>query len=250
MGRMCNSTKNGRTATIGIGAMIVFIAMVLIAGIAASVMIQTAGTTERKGMAVGHETTAEVATGLKITDIEGQMTTRWMWYNRSTEAPFGIDGYMGDNDETWVGHYNYTRLHNITISITPRSGSSDIDLSQVTVEISNTTTKCILTYSSSDFAPTVSNNGVFGTSAFDLRPDQFSLIELEDADNSCDGTTPVINRGDGVMITINVSACFFGLSERQDVWGTIHPEVGASSSFKFRIPSVMTDSVYDMYVKD
>ena len=48
MGRMCNSTKNSKIATIGIGAMIVFIAMVLVAGIAASVLIQTAGTVEER----------------------------------------------------------------------------------------------------------------------------------------------------------------------------------------------------------
>jgi flagellin FlaB len=250
MGRMCNSTKNDKTASIGIGAMIVFIAIILIAGIAASVIIETAGTTERRAMATGQETTAEVATGIKISDIEGQMTTRWIRYNKSTYTPITSEDLKGDTSETWIGHYNNSRIHNLTISITPRSGSSDIDLSAFIVEISNTTAKCLLSYSSSDFAPSVSSNGVFSSSAVDLRPDQFGLIEIEDYDNSCDGNTPVINHGDRVMITINASACFFGISERQDVWGTIFPEEGSSATFSFRSPSVYSDTVYDLYLLD
>jgi flagellin FlaB len=173
-----------------------------------------------------------------------------MRYNRSTETPFALDGYYGDADETWLGHYNYTRIHNVTISISPRAGTSEIDLSEVIVEISNTTTKCILSYCSSQFISTMPANGIFSASAFDLRPDQFGLIEIEDADNSCDSSTPIITRGDRLMITINASACFFGLPQRCEAWGSIHPENGAYSSFKFRVPSVLTDSVYDMYVKD
>ena len=84
--------KEGRKY--GIGAMIVFISMVLVAGMAASVLIQTAGNLENQAMATGQETTTEVSTGIKITDIEGHKTLRWMWYNRSTETPFGVDGYF------------------------------------------------------------------------------------------------------------------------------------------------------------
>ena len=41
---------------------------------------------------------------------------------------------------------------------------------------------------------------------------QFGVIVLEDADGSCVAANPVINRGDHVLLTINASACFGGLS--------------------------------------
>ena len=72
------------------------------------------------------------------------------------------------------------------------------------------------------------------------------VIVIEDADGSCTASTPVINRGDMVMISVNLSACFWGLDEREDAWGMISPEEGAAASFSFRIPASLSDEVYDI----
>ncbi|MEF8847773.1 MAG: flagellin [Candidatus Thermoplasmatota archaeon] len=205
---------------IGIGAMIVFIAMVLVAGIAASVLIQTAGDLEMSAMRAGEETEAEVATGLAITDIEGHVNTT-------------ID-----------------KIDNLTISIKPRAGSKEIDLDEVVLEISNSSSKVVLTWDSNAYAYRASGLGVFstGNGVFStIGSTSFGIIELEDADNSSISTGPVINRGDLVMLTINSHACFNKLPARTDVWGQVIPEEGASGVFSFRVPASLTDEVYDLY---
>ncbi len=65
--------KNKDVAEIGIGAMIVFIAMVLVAGIAASVLIQTATRLESQAMKTGQDTIAEVASGIAVYDVTGKV---------------------------------------------------------------------------------------------------------------------------------------------------------------------------------
>ena len=224
MRKVCEILKKKDIGAIGIGAMIVFIAMVLVAGIAASVLVQTANKLEIQAMQTGDQTRDEVATGIYVVDIEAQKGNR------------NISG-------TW---YNDT-LHNLTITVAPRAGSNDIDLSTTVIELTNSTVKCILTWDTT-YASAVSGSGVFATNAFDLGPDDFGIIVLEDADGSCGSSTPVINRGDKVMLTVNLTACFHGLSERTDVWGTIIPEEGAPGAFAFRTPpSIAADTVFDLY---
>ena len=197
---------------IGIGAMIVFIAMVLVAGIAASVLIQTSSRLESQAMATGEQTTAEVATGIAVANVEG--------------------------------HVSSGSIDKLAISVRPRAGSKDIDLSTVVLELSNSTTKCVLTYDSTQFASTPAAAGLFSTSAFGLTAGEFGIIVLEDADSSCQPSTPVINRGDKVVLTVNATATFSGLGVRTDIWGRVVPEEGAPGIIAFRTPASLTDTVY------
>jgi flagellin FlaB len=223
--------KKNSIGAIGIGAMIVFIAMVLVVGIAASVIIQTANDLSITSMETGSQTTDEVSAGLRIMDIEGLQDDRKLggtWYNNS--------------------------IHNLTLSVTTRAGSPEIDLSQIILEISNSDTKSVLSYNSGEpeFVDGVSSSGVFGcqdggVNIFDQGTTTFGIIVLEDSDSSCDADSPVINKGDVVMICINASACFNGLETRTNVWGTILPEGGSLVPFSFRIPGLGSDTVFDLY---
>ncbi len=212
--------------SIGIGAMIVFIAMVLVAGIAASVLIQTANRLETQAMKTGAETTAEVATGIQVFDIEGY-----------------CHGSGATRDIKWMA-----------IGIKPRAGSASIDLSNTVIELSDSATKLLLSYNSADtqnFASAVSstNGRIFSnwTITWDMDNEEFGIIVLEDADTSISVTTPVINRGDSVLLCVNTTACFSGIDPRDDVWGQIIPEEGAFGPFSFRVPSSLSDTVYDLY---
>jgi len=210
--------KRKDVGAIGIGAMIVFIAMVLVAGIAASVLIQTSVKLESQAMTTGQETTDEVATGLAVYDVKG--------YSAST----GTD------------------ISKMTISIRPRAGSADVDLSQTVIEISDTNYKIILDYDSGSFVEDAGDgkDNVFGQSFFPSTAYQFGVLVEEDADDSCTSGTPTINRGDKVILGLDTSEIFGSIAERTDIWGTINPEVGSPGVLAFKTPASYNDRVMDL----
>ena len=215
MGKICKKLKEKEVGSIGIGAMIVFIAMVLVAGIAASVLIQTSTKLESQAMRSGQETIAEVSTGIAVENIEG--------------------------------HKTGTTLDYVVISVRPRAGSSDVDLSETVVEISDASTKNILTYDSGTFTDTSGINGnIFAAGNFIASAVQFGLIVLEDADGSVSNSNPVINRGDHVLITIDVSTAFGGLSTRTNIFGQVIPEEGSPGVIAFTTPAAYPDTVIEL----
>jgi len=216
MGKIKKIFKKKNEASMGIGAMIVFIAMVLVAGISASVFIQVANQLQMQALFTGEETIDEVATGVAVMDIEGHCSN----------TTNGVD-YL-------------------TITIKGRAGSGDIDLNELVIEIADNETKSILTYDSTQHVDTVPSD-VFGASAFALTATEFGIIVLEDADGSCEANTPIINKGDYVMLTVNTSATFNpGIAERTDIWGNVIPEIGSWGIISFRTPPSYTDTVYDL----
>ena len=214
------SVSNNR-ASIGIGAMIVFIAMVLIAGIAASVLIDTSNTLEMQGSKTSQETEREVASGIRVYQIIGNYNTR------------NISGTF------------YSRFHNMSIMVTPCAGSEGIDLSETIVTIQNDTRMCVLSYASA-FSSSASGSGVFSTAnMFDLNASEFSVIVIEDDDNSCTSDAPIINDGDKALLNINLSASFKGFSGKEDVEGMVIIEDGAPGVFLFRTPGTSTKTVVE-----
>ena len=200
-------------ASIGIGAMIVFIAMVLVAGIAASVLVQTSTRLEMQGLKTGQETVAEVSSGLKVLAVEG--------YNTSGS------------------------ITKMAVEISSKAGSPDIDLEQAIIEISDSSNKYVLTYGSALTNITTINgdlftNGQFGTAS------TFGITVLQDADNSCTVGAPVINFGDHVILGIDANAIFSGISPRTDVNGLVVCEEGAPGIIGFTTPSSYIDSIMEL----
>jgi len=223
MRKFCKMLRRKDVGSIGIGAMIVFIAMVLVAGIAASVLIQTSTKLESQAMKSGQETIAEVSTGLAVFDIEGK---------------------TGTSD-----------LRDLAITVRARAGASDIDLNETTILITDGTTKSLLTYygwSDADlFNASVDADGqLFGTGNWsNLTNDYFGIIVLEDADGSCAQTNPVINKGDKVVLTVRCNGTkLFGreIPERTDIYGQVIPEIGSPGIISFTTPASYNDVVYDL----
>ena len=223
MRKICEILKKD-VGSIGIGAMIVFIAMVLVAGIAASVLIQTSTTLETQAMATGRETTKEVSTGLAVIDILGYAAT--------------------DSD-----------ISKLAILVRSRAGSDGIDLAETYIELANSSIKVILNYTSAYYSKPDGQDNIFGASVFPDTPgstpaSQFGILVAEDADGSFTGSDGVVlNQGDKAFLCINVTGCFNNnITERSDIWGMVVPEDGSPGIISFTTPaSYSRDNVFDLH---
>jgi flagellin FlaB len=92
---------------VGIGTLIVFIAMVLVAAIAAGVLINTAGFLQTQASDTGQESTQQVADALTVQTAVGKV---------------GVEAV--DNDS----------IGEIRIGVQPAAGANDINLAEVTMQ--------------------------------------------------------------------------------------------------------------------
>ncbi|MBD3197451.1 MAG: flagellin [Candidatus Lokiarchaeota archaeon] len=210
MSRPSSPSESNDTGSVGIGSLIVFIAIVLVAGIAASVLIQTSTHLEMQALRTGSETITEVASGVKVGGV--------------------------------CGHNRSGTIDKIGIEITTKAGSPDIDLGETILEISDSSTKNVLSYNRNFTNHTsidgnLFNNGDFGTSSY------FGIIVLHDSDESCSQSNPVINTGDHVIIAIDTLGLFNGLAPRSDVCGLVICEEGSAGIVGFTVPASLFESV-------
>jgi flagellin FlaB len=188
--------------------------MVLVAGIAASVLVQTSTTLEMQALKTGSQTVSEVASGIAIE---------------------GVEGYQSGNT-----------IQRLAIEIKPRSGSPDVDLSTTVVEISDSDNKYVLNYSNSLTDSEAVDGNMFNSSFYPSSNNQtrFSIIVLQDADSSCTQSNPIINFGDHVVLAVD--NCFSGINPRTDIFGQVISEEGAPGIIGFRTPESYTDTILEL----
>ena len=203
--------NNGDIAAIGVGSMIIFIAMITTAGIAASVFIQTMGGLEQQALSTADDVIKDVSSGLKVTQISG--------------------------------YHDGSTISQLAIQITPLSGSSALDLNEAYISLSDSSTQNILSYDNTCYSNNVSD-GIFGTvDSSNLSNSEFGIMKIRDIDNSCSSTNPVINEDDLFVLMVNTTSCFSGLDTRTDVEGNVIPEYGIRGVISFTTPSVYTQTI-------
>ncbi|MBA2861668.1 flagellin [Methanococcus maripaludis] len=198
-----------KKGAVGIGTLIIFIAMVLVAAIAASVIINTAGKLQHKASTVGDESTEQVASGIQVLKVIGHSDTK-------------------------------TSLDKIAIMVAPNVGG-EIDLSTTLLTLGTGDAKYSLVYDDTQYNSDVKDDG--SVSIFDETEwgtgSTYGVIVLQDSDNSTsESTHPTINYGDKVYITVAMQ-----INSTSKVSGEVIPDYGASGIVEFRAPSVFTETV-------
>jgi flagellin FlaB len=170
---------------------------------------------QQQAVQTAEQTVGEISSGLKITHISG--------------------------------YSNGSKITQLAIFITPTAASSDIDLTYTYISLSDTNNQVVLTYNSSCFSSSVSN-GLFSTlNSSNLTATIYGVMVIRDVDNSCSFSTPTINNEDLVVILINTSKCFSGISTRTEVTGSVIPEKGFAGLIGFTTPSAYVDTIIELY---
>jgi flagellin FlaB len=214
-----NKTRlNDDEADVGIGTLIVFIAMVLVAAVAASVIMQTAENLQQRAYAVGKQTIRDVSTGLRV---------------------IGVTGYTD---------VNKTKLEYLAIAITPRAGSYDVDLNKTLLYI-QLDNYSVLSLNLASKANRVTAGGIFNTLNLSLLNEtNFGVISIHDRDDSIMKTNGISTTDQAILI-VNLTAVLSttnGLMPGEVLEGKLVPDVGASGIFVVQSPNAFKYRVCDV----
>jgi flagellin FlaB len=224
--RKKKNMKEDEEAMVGIGTLIIFIAMVLIAAVASSVLITTSETLQSRAKTVGSQTIREVSAGVAIDSVTGYT-----------------------NPEK-------TKIEYLALTVRPRAGSKDIDLSLCTLSILYDNLTIVTLDESAVERVNTDNTSVFYT-PIDAGSDEtiinttssinFGVIAIHDPDSSITSTYGM-NSGDRCIIIINLSAIITsgGLPARDGVSGTLSPEIGIRSQYDVTAPAVFSKRIINL----
>ena len=214
-------------AMVGIGTLIVFIAMVLIAAVAASVLITTSETLQSRARTVGTATIREVSAGVSIESITGYTNV------------------------------NKTEIEYIALTVRPRAGSKDIDLGLCTLSVLYDNLTILTLNESLVQNVNTDNKSVFETpitsgSSYTILDNtssiKFGVIAIHDPDSSVINTNGM-NSGDRIIIIVNLSAIITsqgGLPPRESVEGTLTPEIGIMAQYDTTAPAVFSKRIVNL----
>jgi flagellin FlaB len=120
MNKQKDSILINDSADVGIGTLIIFIAMVLVAAVAAAVLIQTSGILQQKAQQTGKEAASEVTSNLNIISV--------------------------------IGNKGTSKIDNFTIAVQLSAGGQNIDFKSVVMKYIDNRTADTMSYATADLS--------------------------------------------------------------------------------------------------
>ncbi len=209
--------REDEEGAMGVGALIVFIAMVLVAAVAASVLIDTANQLQQQAQRTGDEAIQEVSSSFKVQDVYGVNYS-------ADEDP--VEGETADGE-----------VEEVHLKIGLSAGATSQDLNQTVIQVQSAENEVNLQAAEDDEADADAEHYAWE-----------SIIKQEDGDES----SPFVESGDLYKISIDLTAeddgeeivGSLGTQERLDI--NIIPKHGTPTYEQIITPSTITAKMVDL----
>ena len=209
---MFNDNDRGQ---VGIGTLIVFIAMVLVAAIAAGVLINTAGFLQAQSEATGEESAEQVVDRVQISSVTGSALET-------------------DNSDE-LQDYGAEELNLVELTVLRSAGADDINLENVIIEVFANGESETLTFDEEEEYLSADEVGELNLSDTD---DNFGIVNI--TDNGDNTLTDSSDRAKLVFELQDVDADAT-LEEGESMTITVTTASGGSSFIEKRAPSTIED---------
>lgn len=200
-----NRIPRNDKAEVGVGTLIVFIAMVLVAAVAAGVLINTSGILQQRASSTGSKATQDVSSNLEVT---------------------GVYGYIASS-----------KVDSLNVTMELAAGALALDLSKLVIRYSDGSSVTQFAYDATN------DNPASATDYGSIAASKFGLNWIRSVDGSITGATSpeVMKPGDLVEFHMELPT---DLDVRKGVEVTFAPEVGSPISADFTTPASFGSATY------
>ena len=196
-------------AETGIGMLIIFIAMILVAAVAAAVLLHTVAILQTRATSTGTQTIQQVSCGISVTGVVG-------FDNATPPASGGISELL--------------------IFIKPVGGSPAINVANISLELSIGSSTAILQYNNQVFDNQANGtSNIFSGAAWKNLSNKdktsFGVFVASDPQKSLTNLYPILSDDDIVGLMINVTSSFgSNITEGSTLIGELVLPVGATAA--------------------
>jgi flagellin FlaB len=197
-------------AQAGVGTLIIFIAMVLVAAVAAAVLIQTSGVMQSKSTATTKEAAAAIGENLALESVDGYRNT------------------------------SVASLQFLNITVKVAAGGSDIDLTKVLLKVNG------INY---NFTSNITSSPANTFWIYSLREATTGATDIAYSGTNSYATTTASTLKPGALarVDVNVSGLSPALSARSTITLAMTPEKGATLNMQLTTPALGSSNIVAIY---